>query len=284
MKTQVSSDMLLAWIVSTLFASRQSYYPPHASRHQLRSLLLLLSSPCSTMTLQTISSIGTRPQCGHTNDIVKEPASVIASRTHLFNVLTTHALRLLSSSSVDQSPPCSAFIACLMSWMPTNGWFRSAGACPAPLALSVVSHASPRTTAPAAFANNFFALTLCCWKVQITSKVIQVHTSIDLHRASRPLLLLVLLHRLIGTVRFPFLRLEEALLAQVHGVLLILVLDLHREQEEVLVRTLWSTGPVTATEPLHVRCGGPSYPLLHFFFCDLFLTWCLPIHFFSAHI
>ena len=153
------------------------------------------------------------------------------------------------------------------------GWFRSAGACPAPLALSVVSHGSPRTTSPAAFAHNFFALTLCCRKVQITSKVI---LCIPRLISIVPLVLrccLVLLHRLIGTFRFPFLRLEEALLAQVHGVLLILVLGLHREQEEVLVRTLWSTGSVTATEPLHVRGGGPSCPLLHFFLCDLFFTW-----------
>ena len=60
-----------------------------------------------------------------------------------------------------------------------------------------------------------------------------VHFSTDLHRTSRPSRLLVLLQKLIGTVRFAFFHMEKAL---AHAALLILGLDLHREELEVLVR------------------------------------------------
>ena len=70
----------------------------------------------------------------------------------------------------------------------------------------------------------------------------------------------------------PSSRLVEALFAyRVHGVLLVFVQDLHRKDAKVLVHALWSTGSVTAKEPLDVHCSGTRDTLLHFFFCDLFL-------------
>ena len=56
-------------------ASRQSHCAPHAAHHQLHRLLLLLLTR-SSVTHQMKSSIGKSSKCGHTYDMVREPASV----------------------------------------------------------------------------------------------------------------------------------------------------------------------------------------------------------------
>ena len=116
--------------------------------------------------------------------------------THPFKVHTTHDVKLLSSSSVDQSSLCSAFVAVLMQSMPTYGMvsfcWRSCSSSGAPA--SLWSHLSFRTSASAACDNNF-------WNGPDHFKGYTMHTSTDLCRATRPSLLLVLFHRLIRLVR-----------------------------------------------------------------------------------
>ena len=61
-----------------------------------------------------------------------------------------------------------------------------------------------------------------------------MHTSTDLQSTSRASLPLILLHRLVGVVRFALFRLETAILPHVQGVLLAFILDLHRESWKYL--------------------------------------------------
>ena len=75
------------------------------------------------------------------------------------------------------------------------------------------------------------------------------HASTDLHRTSCHPLRLVRLQRLMRPSCVAFFRLQKAILAQIFGVLLILLLVRHQRKRKVLVRAIWPTATVTTKEP-----------------------------------
>ena len=180
-------------------------------------------------------------QCGHTYEMSREPASVLEtilldSKSLLFHTVLKTSNLLPSTSFLGRTH---------LRMLITHA------------ARLLSSSASSRTTASAACASNFFAVTPC-WKVLITSNAIPC----------KPRLISVVplvfrwycFQRCVGTVCFAFFRLEEALLAQVHGAPLVHVIGLHRAEPKVLctytlVRST-STASATAKKPVHVHCSG----------------------------
>ena len=100
-----------------------------------------------------------------------------------------------------------------------------------------------------------------------------MHTLTDLHRTSCPPPLLASLQGLMRQLCFAFLLLQKAILTQISGVFLILLLVLYREEPEALVRALWPTATMATKNQLQVYRSSTGDPFLHFFDSDLPYTY-----------
>ena len=95
------------------------------------------------------------------------PSTDTASRTHFFKMAATQAAKILSASSVIQSPPCSARFAALMLLMYTYGMTScKLSSSRSSLTLCVLRNVSLRTTV-----HQLICSALSRWGVPITSKV-----------------------------------------------------------------------------------------------------------------
>ena len=124
-------SVLLAWIVSALFASLQSYCPTQAARHQLHSSFCISSRALRWPTKiesanREETAMWAPVRQGHTSGFSVRydcSAQQISTFTHYFAqnlkrvvIIGRHflnAARPLSASSVVHSPSCSAILAFL---------------------------------------------------------------------------------------------------------------------------------------------------------------------------
>ena len=133
--------------------------------------------------------------------------------------------------------------------------------------LPVLHHALPlfsRTGASAAFCQQPLRSYSCLLEGSDHFEGDAMHTLTDLHRTSCPPPLLASLQGLMRQLCFAFLLLQNAILTQISGVFLILLLVLYREEPEALVRALWPTATMATKKQLQVyrSSWGSNPPLL----------------------
>ena len=188
------------------------------------SVFLFVFSPSSSDTLQRKSSIWKRPQCGHPYDMVRESASLFETRIiHrklvLFRItFIVTLLRLYRLPDVVDGTVSFCWSVCNSSCAPPS----SSCKCVRCLRLQLL-RLQPLRSHP-------FLLVSPDHFIRNT-----VHFSTDLHR------------RCIYLLDLPS-SVWKHYLQNIPVVLLILFLDLHREELEVLVHALQSTASVTSKE------------------------------------